>query len=317
MSFKVQKTQKALKPHKKFKIQDLSVYINLLTDFGFKRIFGIKEVMLSFLNTVLDIAGGIVDLTYGNVEILGLTKDDRKAIFDLICITGNGERIIVEIQNIEEKYYRDRMLFYASLLIQEQNVQVKVDDKNWNYKLAPVFSINILNFLLGKKIHPNRYLTYWLIKERDTNEPLYDTDKLTFVCVELPLFDKTLQGVKTALEQWIFLIKNLHELDSIPEKYKTELFEKIFEMAKIAKMDKKEVSLYLKSLNEMNRIQYEINRRDTALQAVTAELNNAWTTVATVSAERDNAWLERDNAWNIVAQKDKEIEELKRRFGLN
>ena len=49
--------------------KDLGVYINLLTDFGFKRVFSIKEVMLKFLNSVLDIEGGIVDLRYGNPEI--------------------------------------------------------------------------------------------------------------------------------------------------------------------------------------------------------------------------------------------------------
>jgi len=317
MPVKAVKTQKAVKPRKKFKEQDLSVFINLLTDFGFKRVFGIKKVMLSFLNTVLDISGGIVDLTYGNVEILGLTKEDRKAIFDLICITGNGERVIVEIQNIEQEHYKDRMLFYLSLLIQEQNVQGKVGDKNWNYKLDPVFSINILNFHLGKKKRPNRYLTHWLIKERDTNEAFYDTDRFTLVCVELPLFDKTLQGVKTALEQWIFLIKNLHELNSIPEKYKTEVFENIFEMAKIAKMDKKEVSLYLKSLNEMNMVQYEINRRDRAIEVRDNTIMQQGNTIMQQGNTIAIVTSERDNAWNIIAQKDKEIEELKRRFGLN
>jgi len=119
------KPKKAANPPKKFTKQDLSVYINLLTDFGFKRVFGIKEVMLDFLNVVLNIPGGIADLTYGNVEILGLTKNDRKAIFDLICITGNGERIIVEIQNIEQEFYKDRMLVYVAQLIQEQNIQGK------------------------------------------------------------------------------------------------------------------------------------------------------------------------------------------------
>jgi len=30
-------------------VKDLGVYVNLLTDFGFKRIFGIKDVMLHYL----------------------------------------------------------------------------------------------------------------------------------------------------------------------------------------------------------------------------------------------------------------------------
>ncbi|MCL2074065.1 MAG: Rpn family recombination-promoting nuclease/putative transposase [Marinilabiliaceae bacterium] len=307
------KTKRTVKQPKKYTKQDLSIYINLLTDFGFKRVFGIKEVMLNFLNTVLNIEGGITDLTYGNVEILGLTKNDRKAIFDLICITGNGERIIVEIQNIEQEHYRDRMLVYASQLIQEQNVKGKVNNKYWNFKLDPIYSINIMNFLLGKKKRPNKYLTQWQLKELDTNEVLYD--KLTFVCIELPLFSKKLRGVKTALEQWIFLIKSLHELKNIPKKYKTEIFQKIFEMAKIAKMSKEDVKKYIKSLNDMSLVEYEINRRDIAIEkrdiaiaAIRAERDIAWNTI--VGLQSNNAALQSNNA-----ALQNQIEEYKRRYG--
>ena len=90
-------------------VENLGVYVNLLTDFGFKRIFGIKEVMLHFLNTVLaeDIKDSIVDLHYDNTERPGITKDDRKAIYDLICITGKDERVIVEMQTIRQEYFKE------------------------------------------------------------------------------------------------------------------------------------------------------------------------------------------------------------------
>ena len=156
------------KKPKKFTRRDLKVFINLLTDFGFKRVFGIKEVMLDFLNAVLNIPGGIADLTYGNVEILGLTKEDRKAIFDLICVTGNGERIIVEIQNIEQEFYKDRMLIYIAQLIQDQNVKGTIKYKDWNRKLDKIYSVNIMNFLLGKKKRPKRYLSRHQIMDVDT-----------------------------------------------------------------------------------------------------------------------------------------------------
>ena len=150
MSKGIKKTT-PLKPKAvKANAKDLSVYVNLLTDFGFKRVFGIKEVMLNFLNAVLDIEGGITDFTYGNVEILGLTKEDRKAIYDLICVTGKGERIIVEIQSIRQDYFKDRILFYASLLIQEQNIQGRIVDDEWDFRLYPVYSVNILRFCFKK-----------------------------------------------------------------------------------------------------------------------------------------------------------------------
>jgi len=102
---------------KAIKAKDLGVYINLLTDFGFKRIFGIKEVMIKFLNTVLDVEGGIKDLRYGNPEQLGFSQYDRKAVYDLYCITGKDEHIIVEIQSAPQVYFKDRVLTYISRLI--------------------------------------------------------------------------------------------------------------------------------------------------------------------------------------------------------
>ena len=41
------------------------IYIDPLTDFGFKRLFGDKDLMIDFLNGVLDIKDSITDLTSG------------------------------------------------------------------------------------------------------------------------------------------------------------------------------------------------------------------------------------------------------------
>ena len=104
----------------------LGVYVNLLTDFGFKRIFGIKEVMIHFLNTVLakDIKDQIVDLHYDNTEMPGITRYDRKAIYDLFCSTEKGERFIVEIQALWQEFYSDKALFYSTYLVQDQNLRL-------------------------------------------------------------------------------------------------------------------------------------------------------------------------------------------------
>jgi predicted transposase/invertase (TIGR01784 family) len=120
----------------------LTRYINLLTDFGFKRIFGEeanKDLLVDFLNAVLNIEGGIKKLEYGNPERQGRVKKDRKAVFDLYCTTGKGERIIVEMQKVPQTFYADRSLYYASFLIQEQGKRSK-----WNFELTSVYSVNIV-----------------------------------------------------------------------------------------------------------------------------------------------------------------------------
>ena len=248
-------------------IENVGVYINLLTDFGFKRIFGIKELMLHFLNTVLEseIKERIIDLHYDNTERLGITQYDRKAIYDLICTTERGECIIVEMQAIWQEFYKDRTLFYASYLIQGQNVK----GKDWDFQLHPVYSINIINFPFDESsLFSEKYSTYVKLMDRETHRVFYD--KLTFVYIELPHFNKELNELKTFFEKWMFIIRSLHELKDIPEVLQNEVFKKLFEEAKIARMTKKEKTAYfysLKNLSDMNIAQIEQNKLKQALAA--------------------------------------------------
>ena len=118
--------------------------------------------------------------------------------------------------------------------------------------------------------------------------------------LELPRFGKKLQKVKTILEQWIFLIKHLHELKNIPKKLENEIFNIVYEMAKIAKMSKKEVRIYLKSLNDMSMVEYEIKRRDRAIAARDR-------TIAAVRTERDAAWNTITQQGNTITQQGNTI----------
>jgi len=287
--------------------KDLGVYINLLTDFGFKRAFGIKEVMLRFLNSVLDIEGGIVDLRYDNPEKLGSSKDDRKAVYDLYCVTGKDEHIIVEIQSAPQVYFKDRTLGYVARLIDQQRVK----GKGWNFKLPRIYSINILDFSFEEATKPSgeekertkvkKIVSRVKLIDCDTGEIFYD--KLTFIYIELPQFTKELKNVKTFFEQWVYIIKNLHKLKNVPKKFRNdEVFEKLFEIAKIARMTTKEVNNYLKDLDNMNIVKNEIR----TLQNFISERDN-------VIAQKDNTIAQKDSA---IAQKDNIIAEYERRYGV-
>jgi len=73
-----------------------STYINPLTDFGFKKLFLNKDLMIAFLNDV--VGASIKDITYQPTEGLGEYKEERIAVFDLMCTTDNDEYFIAEIQ---------------------------------------------------------------------------------------------------------------------------------------------------------------------------------------------------------------------------
>jgi len=287
--------------------KDLGVYINLLTDFGFKRVFGIKEVMIKFLNTVLDIESGIKDLRYGNPEKLGFSQYERKAVYDLYCITGKDEHIIVEIQSASQVHFKDRTLLYASRLINAQSEK----GKNWNFELPKMYSVNILDFTFEEALLPlgieikrtdeNKYVSKVQLIDCDTKELFYD--KLTFIYIELPCFTKELNDLKTFFEQWIFIIKHLHELNDLPEKFrKDEVFEKLFEIAQIARMTKNEVNNYLKDLNNMNIVRNEIRTRDNIIKNHVNTIAKKDSTIA--------------NHVSTIAEQSNIIAEYERRYGV-
>ncbi len=57
-------------------------FINLFTDFGFKRVFGTeenKDLLMNFLNVLLDRKQyPILDIQFLNVEALGKTQEEKK-----------------------------------------------------------------------------------------------------------------------------------------------------------------------------------------------------------------------------------------------
>ncbi len=84
-------------------------YINLLTDFGFKRVFGTEpnqNLLIAFLNTLLPADRQIQDVIFKNNETIGNTPVDHKAIFDIYCQGENGKRFIVELQKAKQNFLK-------------------------------------------------------------------------------------------------------------------------------------------------------------------------------------------------------------------
>ncbi|MBP5423088.1 MAG: Rpn family recombination-promoting nuclease/putative transposase, partial [Paludibacteraceae bacterium] len=115
----------------------LSRYINIYTDFAFKKVFGTeanKDLLISFLNQLMGLTGDseITDVTYLNPEQLGDNINERRAVYDVYCSTGNGEHFIVEMQKAKQDHFKDRALYYSSFAIREQGTKGSIL-KPWDY----------------------------------------------------------------------------------------------------------------------------------------------------------------------------------------
>ncbi|CAN5832352.1 Rpn family recombination-promoting nuclease/putative transposase [soil metagenome] len=220
-------------------------YINPFTDFGFKRLFGSefnKELLIDFLNQVLQGKEQIQDLTYLNTENQGRTEADRKAVFDLYCENERGEKIIIELQNAYQLYFKDRSIYYATFPLQEQALK----GQDWDYRLRAVYTIGILNFSFPDHPGRDRYLREVQLLDKQTHEVFYD--KLTFLYLETPRFRKREEELETPFEKWVYVLQHLPKLQERPLKLQEKIFDKLFAEAEIAKLKPEDMNAYEQSL---------------------------------------------------------------------
>ncbi len=219
-------------------------YINIFTDFGFKKIFGeeaSKPLLMDFLQSLLPEAQ-ITDILFKDKEKLGKTVEDRKAIFDIYCENTAGERIIIELQKAKQNYFKDRTVFYSTFPIQEQS-----ETGDWNYELKAVYCIGILDFAFEENLKEGKKEVVHTVNLKDQNNKIF-YDKLTFIYLEMPHFDKKEHELETRLDKWLYFIKHLEDFQSIPVIFKDSVFIKAFEKAEIANYSEAERNNYQESL---------------------------------------------------------------------
>jgi predicted transposase/invertase (TIGR01784 family) len=239
-------------------------YVNPFTDFGFKKLFGEqahKELLIDFLNALLPPKHRIANLEYTKNEAVGETSLDRKAVFDIACTGENGERFIVELQKAKQNFFKDRSVFYATFPIREQVERGDV----WNFELAAVYCIGILDFVFEEDKESADYLHFVQLKNQH-NAVFYD--KLTFVYLEMPKFTKTESELTTQTDKWLYFIRHVSRLPGIPSALQAEIFEEAFRVAEIAQFTQAEVREYEASLKYYRDMQ---NVMDTAIEEATAK----------------------------------------------
>ena len=225
-------------------------YISLLTDFGFKRIFGTainKDLLICFLNSLFAGKQVVKDVSYLNPEHVGDVYTDRKAIFDVYCEGENGEKFIVEMQNAYQTYFKDRSLFYSTFPIREQAA--------------------LLNFDMNEEAFEKEKIRHSVqLCDTATHKVFYD--KLEFIYVEIAKFNKSLEELETLYDKWLYALKNLYKLTQRPKELCDKVFDRLFEEAEIAKFTPQELREY-----EASKIAYRDikNSVDTAKREGIAE----------------------------------------------
>ena len=225
----------------------MAKYLDVFTDYGFKRIFGEeanKNFLIDFLNSLLPASAHIKDLTFKNTEQLPETINERKAVYDIYCENDRGEKFIVELQKAKQNYFIERTIYYSTFPISGQAPR-----GDWDYNLKAVYCIGLLDFKFsdytdererGEVVHTHT------IKNQH-NRQVYD--KLTYIYLEMPNFNKKEHELETRLDQWLYFIKNLETFQAIPDIFKNQVvFIEAIEKAELSRMSEDALATYYAGL---------------------------------------------------------------------
>ena len=220
-------------------------FINPFTDVGFKRVFGqevSKPLILDFLNNLWQGEEHVVDLTFLDKEQPALYDDDRSLVYDIYCETDTGKRIIVEMQNKTQPYFKSRSIYYVSEAIARQGER----GPKWEYKIDAVWLVAFLNFCpvdFEQKFRTDVALM-------DTDSKALFSDKVRMTYMQLSLFDREADDCANDFERWIYLLKNMDTLTRLPWAAKSAVFRKLEEIADVASLSKQERMKYDEGLRK-------------------------------------------------------------------
>ena len=178
----------------------------------------------------------ITDIQFLNNEQQPEVKNERGIIYDIYCMTDTGERIIVEMQNREQPYFKDRALFYLSRAITQLAKRGQ-----WNFRLDAVYGVFFMNFVMDKDM-PATIRTDVVLSDRATGK-LFN-DKFRQIFIELPNFNKEEDECNTDFERWIYILKHMDTLDRMPFKARKAVFERLEKLASKANMTQEERAQY-------------------------------------------------------------------------
>ena len=212
-------------------------FINPFSDYGWKKIFGSevsKDLIISFLNEVIQ-QEVIVDITFRNVEMLGLKQDQRRAIFDIFCENEKGEVFIVEMQKSRQKYFSDRVLYYASFAIQQQSMIVKerLEKEPDDYQISKVYVVCILNYVMDPS-RPDKYRWDVVRMDRELKQPFSET--LNEIYIEMPKFVLPLSECDTLYKKWLYVLNNIEIMERLPQELNNQIFRKLKSIVEVERM---------------------------------------------------------------------------------
>jgi len=243
-------TNKELAPKGKF--------AQLTLDFPFKKTFaseGGENVLIALLNAFLErkLAHPITQVVIQNPYIQGQTKASRDAILDIRCQDSMGNRFIVEMQIGRQEHFIKRVIYYLSMAIADSARK----GEDWDFNFPNLYSLNFLNYDLCFGKGNDSVVQYLCLCNEEHPEIKYDYLNLVFV--RLARFNKSIEECDSFQDKLLFTLCNAHKLKEKPKELEGELFDRLFEIARITNFTAEELLEY--EASRMNMLDYNASMK--------------------------------------------------------
>ena len=207
-------------------------FISPVTDFGFKRIFKDEEITREFLNALIKTKYPetyIESVTITDGELDGTSKDHRRVIYDVHCVTDKGEEFIIEMQNGSQEFFSDRIVHYLSRaasrqqdkgyidyaasprkskskkLKKQKQTKKKIVKRDWNYHLKNIYGVFFMNF--KDERHPKKlaHIALW-----DREDDYIDTEVFQYWKIQMPFYREMKESdCESDIDKWIYNLTNM------------------------------------------------------------------------------------------------------------
>ncbi|MDI9355988.1 MAG: Rpn family recombination-promoting nuclease/putative transposase, partial [Chitinophagaceae bacterium] len=215
------------------------IFVDITNDVAFRKIFGCEqspEILLSFLNAVLDLPKGkkIIHIDFKNPYQFPQIHKKKQSILDVKVVDENKKNYIVEMQVEEPDGFENRVQYYTN---KDFVSQIKKGDQY--VLLNPVLFIGVIKFNFFKNTD---YITRHILL--DTKIHTHELKGTEYNFVELMKFHKTEKECLTITEQWVFFLKNSETLKDIPKNITDKGLLSAYDMACKFKWNEKELEEY-------------------------------------------------------------------------
>lgn len=232
------------------------IFINLMTDFGFKRLFGsveFKPILIRFLNILFENEGLFVnDVEFHDKEVLPPDPDGKRIVYDVYCTSvrdGKKDHFVVEMQQVYHVNFEKRVMFYIARALAMQG------KKGDTYDFEPVYGIFLTNFNF-KHLH-KKLLQDFRMMETDTHQVF--SNILRLMIVSLEEVKESYDDCTTKLEKITYIIKNMHKMDKESKAYLSGEFDEFFEASDLGHMAAEDIVTYGESKRKLKDLQLSLD----------------------------------------------------------